>query len=62
MIEARDRVQPTFKIPSGLMKNHQNGDGAKPDNKGGVRAMTPEVDLTGIEPVTSCLPSKRSTI
>ncbi len=54
VVEARDRVQPTFRIPSGLMGNGGDGDSAKPDVKRGVRAMTPEVGEGGVEPPPGC--------
>ena len=41
VVEARGRIRPTFRIPSGLMDSDGNGNSAEPDNKSGVRAMTP---------------------
>lgn len=57
VVEARDRVQPTFRIPSGLTVRGGSGDGAELGAHGGVRAITPEVDLRGVEPLTSALPT-----
>jgi len=47
VVETRNRVRPTFRIPSGLMETDGNGNSPKPGSKGGVRAMTHEVELAG---------------